>query len=108
MSLYTQVEDDTGRHMTYNEFVLNVKRLGAALLKQDLKPGQVVTICAPNCMEHVVLYHALARIGCTYHGINAAFPDGSPHMCINIYYDLLILYNLHKPNFKEINDNQKL
>ena len=87
--------------MTYNEFVLNVKRLGAALLKQDLKPGQVVTICAPNCMEHVVLYHALARIGCTYHGINAAFPDGSPHMCINIYYDLWIWNTFTNPILKK-------
>ena len=75
--MYQQVEDDTGRHMTYRELVLNVKRLGAGLLRQGLRPGQVVTICANNCMDQVVLYYAIARIGCVLQGIFSSFPEGT-------------------------------
>ena len=56
---------------------MNVKRLGAALLKQGLRPQQVVSICAPNCIEHIVLFYALSRIGVIYHGISSTSTEGS-------------------------------
>ena len=46
---------------------MTVKRLGAALIKHGLKPGDILTICAPNSMEHVFLFLATARIGAVYH-----------------------------------------
>ena len=46
---------------------MSVKRLGAALLKHGLKPGEILSICAPNSIEHVILFYAVARINAVCH-----------------------------------------
>ena len=71
-----QIEDDTGRETTYRELIVKVKRLGAALLKQGIKPGDVITICSPTCIEHVLLFYATARVGAVWHFTHADYPEG--------------------------------
>ena len=46
---------------------MTVKRLGAALLKHGLKPGDVLSISAPNSIEHVFLFFSISMIGAVYH-----------------------------------------
>ena len=71
-----QIEDATGRKTTYRELILTVKRLGAALLKHGLKPGEILSICAPNSIEHVFLFYAVARIGAVFNCTNVEDSKG--------------------------------
>ena len=71
-----QIEDATERKTTYRELIVTVKRLGAALLKHGLKPGEIISICAPNLIEHVFLFYAVARIGAVFHCIDPDESDG--------------------------------
>ena len=75
-----QIEDATGRKTTYRELIVTVKRLGATLLTHGLRPGEIISICAPNSIEHVFLFYAVSRIGAILHFVN---PDDSEGMSEN-------------------------
>ena len=69
---------------------MTVKRLGAALLKHGLKPGDILSICAPNSIEHVFLFYAVARIGAVFHCTNPDESKGMPQLVIKTLLRLKI------------------
>ena len=81
-TLYLQTEESTGISTTYTELIITVKRMGAALVKQGIQPGDVITILLENLitMDHILLFYSAARIGAVCH---APKPDLSAGVCSN-------------------------
>ena len=50
--------------------------MGSALVKQGFKPGDVVTICSPNCPEFAIMYLAAIGIGVTASAVNPVYTAG--------------------------------
>ena len=51
------------RVWTYSELHLSVGKLAGTLRAIGVRAGDFVAVLLPNCAEHVILIHALARIG---------------------------------------------
>ncbi|GAI99282.1 unnamed protein product, partial [marine sediment metagenome] len=52
-----------GTWVTYRQFQDYVKRFATALVDLGIKKGDVVAIHLPNCIQYVVAYYAITRIG---------------------------------------------
>ena len=55
-----------------NSPYLGAVSLGSALIKKGLQPGDVVGICAPNCVEYMMAMMAVPGIGAKLSPINQA------------------------------------
>jgi long-chain acyl-CoA synthetase len=56
--------------VSYKQFQDYVKRFATALVDLGIKKGDVVAIHLPNCIQYVVSYYAITRIGAIASGIN--------------------------------------
>ena len=81
---------------------MTVKRLGAALMKHGLKPGDILSICAPNSIEHVFLFFSVSMIGAVYHVSGVSESQGMYIIFIftypMFYYDLLFILSCYTCN----------
>ena len=59
--------------VTYKQFQDYVKRLATALVDLGIKKGDVVAIHLPNCIQYIVSYYAITRIGAIASGINPTY-----------------------------------
>lgn len=59
--------------VTYRKFQDYVKRFATALVDLGIKKGDVVAIHLPNCIQYVVAYYAITRIGAIANGINPTY-----------------------------------
>lgn len=55
--------DYMGTTSTYTEFVKDIDRTAAAFAARGVKPGDVMTVCLPNCPQALFAFYALNRIG---------------------------------------------
>ena len=70
------MEGTTGREVTYPQLTDQVAKVGSALVKQGLKPGDVVTLFSPNLPEFAVMYLAVAAIGGIVSAVNPLYTVG--------------------------------
>ena len=59
--------------VTYKQFQDQVKRLATAFVDLGIKKGDVVAIHLPNCIQYIVSYYAITRIGAIASGINPTY-----------------------------------
>ncbi len=59
--------------VTYKQFQDYVKSFATALSNQGIKKGDVVALHLPNCIQYIVGYYAITRIGAIACGINPTY-----------------------------------
>jgi acyl-CoA synthetase (AMP-forming)/AMP-acid ligase II len=57
------VDAATGQELSYAELAAAVRETGAGLSTRGLRPGDVLALCAPNCIEFAVAWYAATSIG---------------------------------------------
>jgi fatty-acyl-CoA synthase len=67
------VDVPAGRRWTYAELNADVRRLAAGLLAAGVRPGDRVSLWAPNCGEWILLQHATALVGAILVNVNPAY-----------------------------------
>lgn len=63
----------TGRKLTYRELRDSIHRTAAGLANHGVKQGDVVAIYAPNSIEYVIAFHAIATLGATVSTANPLY-----------------------------------
>ena len=53
----------TGHGLSYAELADAVRKTGAGLSARGLRPGDVLALCAPNCIEFAVAWYAATAAG---------------------------------------------
>jgi acyl-CoA synthetase (AMP-forming)/AMP-acid ligase II len=64
------VDASTGQELSYAELADAVRETGAGLSARGVRPGEVLALCAPNCMEFAVAWFAAASIGAVVTTVN--------------------------------------
>src|SRR5215831_7272785 len=64
------VDAATGRELSYAGLADAVRETGAGLSARGLRPGDVLALCAPNCIEFVVAWYAATSIGAAVTTVN--------------------------------------
>jgi len=57
------VDGITGRAITYGQFGLYIKKIGASLHKKGITKGNVIAILSPNSPDYPVIFHGIISIG---------------------------------------------
>jgi len=57
------IEGETGRTLTYSEFVRGTERVAAGLVAAGLKPGEPLALALPNCIKFVLALHGALLAG---------------------------------------------
>lgn len=52
-----------GNKMTYKDLFYEIDLCDKAMIKQGIKPGDVISICMPNTPESVITFYAVSKIG---------------------------------------------
>ena len=60
----------TGHELSYAGLADAVREAGAGLLAQGIRPGDVLALCAPNCLEFAVAWFAAMSIGAIVTPVN--------------------------------------
>jgi len=69
------VDGLSGRSLSFGDLRDQVRRVAAGLSRSVTK-GDVVAICAPNCPEFAVVFHAVLTLGAALTPINPAYTAG--------------------------------
>ena len=64
------VDAATGHELSYAELADAVRETGAGLSARGLRPGDVLALCAPNCIEFAVAWYAATSIGAIVTTVN--------------------------------------
>jgi len=93
-----------GTWVSYKLFQDYVKRFATALVDLGTKKGDVVAIHLPNCIQYVVSYYAITRIGAIASGINPTYQPMEILHQIDIIKPkiLIVLDALYKPYIEPI------
>ncbi|MFW9876225.1 MAG: AMP-binding protein, partial [Candidatus Thorarchaeota archaeon] len=93
--------------ITYKKFQDYVISLASSLDKLGIKKGDVVAMHLPNCIQYIIGYYAITRIGAIASGINPTYqPIEILHQLDIIKPKMLIvLDSLYKKFIKPIIDN---
>ncbi|MFX0081683.1 MAG: AMP-binding protein [Candidatus Hodarchaeota archaeon] len=59
--------------ITYKKFQDYVKSLARSLDKLGIKKGDIVALHLPNCVQYIIAYYAITRIGAIASGINPTY-----------------------------------
>lgn len=96
--------------VTYNEFQDYVKRLATALHDLGVKKGDVVAMHLPNCIQYVVGYYAITRLGAIPSGINPTYQPMEILHQLDIIKPkfLIVLDALYEPYIKPIVDKSSI
>ena len=70
------VDAATGDELSYAELADAVRETGAGLSARGLRPGDVLALCAPNCIEFAVAFYAAASAGAVVTTVNPACTGG--------------------------------
>src|ERR1700751_5846847 len=62
-----------GRSVSYGEFDARTDALAAGLADLGVKPGNVVSVMLPNCLEFLEAWWAILKAGAVFGPINPAF-----------------------------------
>lgn len=63
----------TGRQLTYRELRESIDRAAAGLHEHGVRQGDVVAIYAPNSIEYVIDFHAIASLGAIVSTVNLLY-----------------------------------
>lgn len=63
----------SGREVTYSELRHLIDRVAAGLHDHGVRQGDVVAIYAPNSIEYIVAFHAIATLGATVSTVNPLY-----------------------------------
>ncbi|MFX1311956.1 MAG: AMP-binding protein [Promethearchaeota archaeon] len=90
--------------ITYQKFQDYVKSFATALAELGIEKGDVVALHLPNCIQYLVGYYAITRIGAIASGINPTYqPIEILHQLDIIKPKMLIVLDaLYKPFIKPI------
>jgi fatty-acyl-CoA synthase len=69
------VSIEEGRRLSYRELDEHVDAVARGLLAADIQVGDRVALCAPNCLEWVLLQYAVARVGAVLVALNPAYRE---------------------------------
>jgi len=99
-----------GTWVSYKLFQDYVRRFATALVDLGIKKGDVVAIHLPNCIQYVVSYYAITRIGAIASGINPTYQPMEILHQIDITKPkmLIVLDALYKPYIKPILENTNI
>jgi acyl-CoA synthetase (AMP-forming)/AMP-acid ligase II len=64
------VDAATGHELSYAELADAVQEVGAGLSARGMRPGDVLALCAPNCIEFAVAWYAATSIGAIVTTVN--------------------------------------
>jgi len=64
------VDAATGQELSYAGLAGAVRETGAGLSARGVRPGDVLALCAPNCIEFAVAWYAATSIGATVTTVN--------------------------------------
>jgi acyl-CoA synthetase (AMP-forming)/AMP-acid ligase II len=64
------VDAATGRELSYAELADAVREVGAGLSAHGMRPGDVLALCTPNCLEFAVTWFAATSIGAVVTTVN--------------------------------------
>jgi acyl-CoA synthetase (AMP-forming)/AMP-acid ligase II len=64
------VDAATGQELSYAGLAVAVREAGAGLSARGVHPGDVLALCAPNCIEFAVAWFAAASIGAIVTTVN--------------------------------------
>jgi acyl-CoA synthetase (AMP-forming)/AMP-acid ligase II len=64
------VDAATGQELSYAGLAVAVREAGAGLSARGVRPGDVLALCAPNCIEFAVAWFAAASIGAIVTTVN--------------------------------------
>jgi acyl-CoA synthetase (AMP-forming)/AMP-acid ligase II len=67
------VDASTGDELSYVELADAVREAGAGLSARGVRPGDVLALCAPNCIEFAVAWYAAASIGAIVATVNPQY-----------------------------------
>ena len=67
------IDATTGRHLTYGEFRDSIDRVAVGLAAHGVRQGDVVAIYAPNSIDYVIAFHAIATLGATVSAVNPLY-----------------------------------
>lgn len=59
---------------TYKDFSAQVEQVAARLYQRGVKPGEMVAISLPNCLQWEILNHAILRLGAVVVAIESNWP----------------------------------
>jgi long-chain acyl-CoA synthetase len=96
--------------ISYKKFQDYVKSLARSLDKLGIKKGDVVAIHLPNCVQYIISYYAITRIGAIASGINPTYqPIEILHQLdITKPKMLIVLDSLYEQFIKPIIDDTKI
>jgi acyl-CoA synthetase (AMP-forming)/AMP-acid ligase II len=63
----------TGRKVTFGELRESIERVAAGLAEHGVRQRDVVAIYAPNSIEYVIAFHAIATLGATVSTVNPMY-----------------------------------
>lgn len=64
------------RRLTYGELVAQSDSLARALVDRRVRAGDRVAICAGNCVEYVLLFYAVIKLGAIAVVVNPSYTEG--------------------------------
>src|SRR5215469_5515731 len=64
------VDAATGRELSYAGLANAVQQAAAGLSARGVRPGDVLALCAPNCIEFVVAWYAATSVGAVVTTVN--------------------------------------
>jgi acyl-CoA synthetase (AMP-forming)/AMP-acid ligase II len=64
------VDAATGRELSYAELADAVRQVGAGLAARGMRPGDVLALCTPNCLEFAVAWFAATAAGAIVTTVN--------------------------------------
>jgi acyl-CoA synthetase (AMP-forming)/AMP-acid ligase II len=67
------VDAAAGQELSYAELAVAVQEAGAGLSARGIRPGDVLALCAPNCIEFAVAWFAATSIGAIVTTVNPQY-----------------------------------
>jgi len=64
------VDAATGHELSYAELADTVREVGAGLSARGIRPGDVLALCTPNCLEFAVAWFAATSVGAIVTTVN--------------------------------------
>ena len=79
------IDDATGRKMSYAELRQTICLVAGKLLERGIRKGDVIFVCAPNCVEYPIVFLAGIHVGAIVTTCNPAYTEGGGDFCNQIY-----------------------
>ncbi len=79
------IDDATGRKLSYAELRQTICLVAGKLLERGIRKGDVIFVCAPNCVEYPIVFLAGIHVGAIVTTCNPAYTEGGGDFCNQIY-----------------------